>query len=294
MATHAREAAVDYAPSSPIVRDNAGHTPVVSIIIVNYETKGLLKYCLRRLFASALPEHTEVIVIDNASSDGSAAWAEREAANRNDLVVIANSKNTGFGAGNNEGIRRAKGKYCFIMNPDIVVREGALQRLVAFLEAHPKAAAVGPRLTHPDGTLQDSRFRFPGVMIPLYRRTPLGHFAFARREINHYCMADINHHAPHTVDWLLGAAILVRRDAITRVGLMDERYFLYFEDIDWCRRFWKEGYEVWYEPNAMLTHFHQRLSAEATGLNTLFSFATRVHIASGIKYFLKWGINNYV
>lgn len=260
---------------------------------MNYETKGLLKYCLRRLFASALPECTEVIVIDNASNDGSAAWATLEAAKRSDLTVVVNTRNTGFGAGNNEGIRRARGKYCFIMNPDIVVREGALQHLVHFLETHPQAAAVGPRLTHPDGTLQHSRFRFPGVMIPLYRRTPLGRFAFARRAIDAYCMMDVHHHTSHTVDWLLGAAILVRRDAIERVGLMDEQFFLYFEDIDWCRRFWKEGYEVWYEPRAMFTHFHQRLSAEATGLNTLFSFATRVHIASGIKYFLKWGVGKH-
>lgn len=253
-----------------------------------------MKYCLKRLFASSLPEPAEVIVVDNASKDGSAAWVTEQAVKRKNLFVIANTKNTGFGAGNNEGIRRARGQYCFIMNPDIVIREGALQRLVAFLREHPNVAAVGPRLTHPDGTLQHSRFRFPEVWIPFYRRTPLGRFAFARRAIDHYCMVDTDHTKPHKVDWLLGAAMLVRRDAIARVGLMDERYFLYFEDVDWCRRFWKEGFEVWYEPEATLTHFHQRLSAEATGLNTLFSFATRAHIASGIKYFLKWGIHNNV
>ncbi|MDO8582164.1 MAG: glycosyltransferase family 2 protein [bacterium] len=292
---------MDYVSSSSVTRSNASDVPLLSIIIVNYETKGLLKYCLKRLFASSLPKSTEVIVVDNASKDGSAEWLTNEELRmknhadhslRNSLFVIHNSRNVGFGAGNNEGIRRARGKYCFLMNPDIVIHEGALQHLLAFLDEHPKAAAVGPRLTHPDGTLQHSRFRFPDVWIPLYRRTPLGRFAFARRAIDHYCMSDVDHTKPHKVDWLLGAAILARRSAIERAGLMDERYFLYFEDIDWCRRFWKEGFEVWYEPKAMLTHFHQRLSAEATGLHTLFSFATRAHIASGIKYFLKWGIRN--
>lgn len=227
----------------------------------------------------------EVIVVDNGSSDGSAAMVR----NLFPLVrLFALKQNRGFGAGNNEGMRQARGEYILIMNPDIVVRQGAIEKLLDFLRMHPKVAAVGPRLSHPDGTLQYSSFRFPNVWIPLYRRTPLGRTAFARRAVAHYCMTERDHTHAHPVDWILGAAILIRRSAIALVGMMDERFFLYFEDMDWCRRFWKQGYEVWYEPRAVMTHFHQRLSAEATGIGTLFSFATRAHIASGIKYFLKW------
>lgn len=204
--------------------------------------------------------------------------------------LVRAAKNRGFAAGNNEGIRAARGKYALIMNPDIVVHAGAIRAMSDFLDAHSKAGMVGPRLLHPDGSLQYSCFRFPGLAIPLYRRTPLGRLPFARRAVNRYCMSEVDHMKARTVDWLLGACIMVRRSALSDVGLMDERFFLYFEDIDWCRRFWKEGYEVWYAPEAVLTHFHQRLSAEATGLETLFSRATRAHVASGIKYFLKWGI----
>ena len=285
MVSSDQETPMDSRASPPVASRDAGALPHLSVIIVNYQTKGLLKYCLRRFFASALPYAVEVIVVDNASNDGSAAMV-RALYPQVQLIVCA--KNRGFAAGNNEGLRRARGAYVLIMNADIVVRDGGIHALVQFLDTHPHVGIVGPRLLNPDGTLQYSCYRFPHLFIPLYRRTPLGYFSFARRHVARYCMEEMNHAVAHPVDWLLGACLLIRRNALSAVGCMDERYFLYFEDIDWCRRFWERGWEVWYAPQAALTHFHQRLSAEATGLSTLFSFATRAHIVSGIKYFWKW------
>lgn len=209
-----------------------------------------------------------------------------------DVRLFAEGANRGFAHGNNIGIAHARGKYVLIMNPDIVVRSGALEALADFLERHPRVAAVGPKLTNPDGSLQYSCFHFPDLFIPFYRRTVFGVLPFARRAIARYCMASANHAKAQAVDWLLGAAIMIRKSAIDAVGLMDERFFLYFEDVDWCRRFWEKHHEVWYVPEASLTHFHQRESAEVTGIATMFSKAARAHIVSYVKYFLKWRITS--
>jgi GT2 family glycosyltransferase len=112
--------------------------------------------------------------------------------------------------------------------------------------------------------------------------------SFARRAVEYFTMADYDHREARAVDWVTGAAMMVRRQAIEKVGLMDERYFFYFEDVDWCRRFWQSGWRVVYFPEAQMTHYHTRESAEKTGLWSLTSKMTRVHIRSGIKYFWKY------
>ncbi|MBI4281224.1 glycosyltransferase family 2 protein [Candidatus Uhrbacteria bacterium] len=285
MGHHAPQTSVDHAPSQVVATGHASALPLVSIVIVNYNTKGLLKYCLRGIAVAKLSFVYEVLVVDNASSDGSSDMVRRLFP---DVRLFPEATNRGFAHGNNIGIAHAHGRYVLIMNPDIVVRSGALETLADFLERHPHVAVAGPRLTNPDGSLQYSCFHFPDLFIPFYRRTLFGRLPFARRAIAQYCMTSANHAKAQTVDWLLGATIMIRKSAIDAVGLMDERFFLYFEDVDWCRRFWKEGHEVWYVPEASLTHFHQRESAEVTGIATMFSKAARAHIVSYVKYFWKW------
>jgi N-acetylglucosaminyl-diphospho-decaprenol L-rhamnosyltransferase len=256
-----------------------------SIIILNYKTPGLLKQCLRGLLHAQLKFSYEIIVVDNASHDESVEMVQEDFPN---VTLIAASANRGFAAGNNLGIRVAKGEYILIMTPDLAVFPGVLEQLLEYSKAHPDVGVVAPQLRNPDGSIQVSTYRFPNRWIPILRRTPLGKLPWGRRILRHYLMADWDRTSTRPVEWVLGACMLVPRSAIEKVGLLDERFFLYFEDIDWCRRFWEHGLAVVYYHEAALTHYHQRLSAESPGLTGIFSSLTRVHIMSGIRYFMKY------
>ncbi len=262
----------------------------LSILILNYQSKGLLKQCLRGIASAAISLSHEIIVIDNDSHDGSAAMVAQEFPS---VQLIASPVNGGYAAGNNLGLLAAQGSSVLLLNPDIAVYPGAIEKMVAFLDSHPDAAVVGPKLVNPDGSVQMSCYRFPDPLIPILRRTPLGRFGFARDRLRRYLMLDWDHRETRLVDWVLGACFLVRLSAIEHIGLLDERFFLYFEDVDWCRRFWEAGYTIYYYPEAQLTHYHQRLSAENPGLKGIFSATTRIHIFSGFQYFRKYGFDNH-
>lgn len=258
----------------------------LSIVILNYQSNGLLKQCLRGLAAARIRLEHELIVVDNHSIPSPAAFIRKEFPQ---VRLIESPFNGGYAAGNNLGLMAARGRYVLILNPDIAVFPGVIEQLHAFLESHPSAAVVAPKLVNPDRTTQMSCYRFPDPLIPILRRSPLGRFRFAKRRLRSYLMMDWAHNATQAVDWVLGACIMVRMSAIERVGLFDERFFLYFEDVDWCRRFWDAGYQVYYVSAAELVHFHQRISAVNPGLRGILSATTRVHIFSGFLYFLKYG-----
>lgn len=257
----------------------------LSIVILNYKSAGLVRNCVRGIFAAQPQLDFEVIVVDNASHDGLLAWL---AANYPQTKQVQLSANRGYAAGNNAGIKIAKGEYILILNPDITVLPGKLEQLVNFMEAHPTCGLAGPRLVNPDGTLQYSTYKFPSFWLPIFRRTFLGNIPALAPWIKKYQMMDWDHKDSRTVDWLLGACLIARQTAITQVGLMDERFFLYVEDTDWCRRFWAHKWEVWYAAAVELVHFHERLSAQKPLLTSLFSGITWIHISSWIKYFKKW------
>jgi GT2 family glycosyltransferase len=143
-------------------------------------------------------------------------------------------------------------------------------------------------LTHPDRTRQESAHSFTSPLIPLYRRTPLGRLPWARRALDRYFLRHEKLDRPTEVDWAIGAALFVRRQAIDEVGTMDERYFMYFEDTDWARRFWEKGWKVVYWPEAEIIHYHRRESADAGWFTGLFHRVTRIHLESAVKYFRKW------
>ncbi len=233
----------------------------------------------------AYPFAHEILVVDNASKDGSAEMVRTAFPT---VRLHAQKHNRGFAAGTNAGMNAARGKYLLIVNPDIVVEKGGVERLIDFAETNTHVALVGPKLVNPDGSIQDSCYNFPTLTTPAYRRTILGRLPHARRALHHFLIRDFDRSHGRPVPWLLGACLLARRTAVDHVGPMDERYFLYYEDIDWSRRFWQAGYTVWYEPSAILTHFHQRISAETRGIASVTSRFTRIHIASALKYFWKW------
>ncbi|MDP3965097.1 MAG: glycosyltransferase family 2 protein [bacterium] len=257
----------------------------LSIIILNYKSQGLTKQSLKGIELLKPNMEFETIVVDNNSGDGTAEmvrdefpWAK----------LIASSENRGYAAGNNLGIKASTGKYIMIMNPDIAIMNNSLEVLYRYMEEHPKVGLCGPRLINPDGSVQAScrTFQTPGIL--LYRRTPLGRLPFARKILRHHMMLDWDHGSNQPVDWMIGACFFVRREAMEKVGLLDERFFLYMEDLDWCRRFWQSGYEVHYVADAEMVHYHQRLSAENPGLSGVFSYGTRIHIKSAIRYFAKY------
>ncbi len=256
----------------------------LSIIILNYKAKGLVKQCLKGIKLLNLALNYEIIVVDNHSGDSCVEMIKQYFPH---VKLIESDKNRGFAAGNNLGLKEAQGKYVMILNPDITILEGAIEKMHEFMETNESVGVCGPKLINPDGTVQMSCYHFPKFMVPIYRRTFLGNLPWAKKNLHHYLMKDWDHNANREVDWLLGACLLVRRLAIDQVGLMDERFFLYFEDVDWCRRFWQAGFKVYYLAEAEMVHYHQRLSAENPGLRGLFSDTTRIHIASWIKYFAK-------
>lgn len=257
----------------------------LSIIILNYRTRGLLKECLRAIRWARPTVSVEVIVVDNDSRDGTPEMVRSEFP---DVRLIVSDRNLGYAGGNNLGLKAATGRCVMIMNPDIIVLSGSLETLVRYLDEHQDVGLVGPRLDNPDGTLQHSCYRFHTPWTPLFRRTPLGNLPLAQRSIRSFLMADTPHDAPMDVDWLLGGAVIARKKTIERVGFLDERFFMYFDDVDWSRRFWEAGLRVVYVPHSRMVHFHQRASAEGEWWTILSSKPGRMHVQSALKYFLKY------
>lgn len=256
----------------------------LSVVILNYKTAGLTKQCLAGLYKVKLPFDFEVIVVDNASDDSCLKIVKE---NFSDVICVQAERNDGYAAGNNFGLRLAQGEFILILNPDIIVIPGQIEKLVGFMELNPKVGLAGPRLLNPDGTLQLSAYRFPKVFTPLLRRTFLGKLSKAAWHLGQYQMTDWDHAENRAVDWLLGACLITRREGLKTVGYLDERYKLYVEDTDWAKSFWFKGYEVWYVAEAEFIHFHERLSAQGF-LSGVFTKVAWRHVASWMKYFWKW------
>ncbi|MBI4239880.1 glycosyltransferase family 2 protein [Candidatus Uhrbacteria bacterium] len=259
----------------------------ISIIIVNYHAKGLVRECVKSVIRSAPKCSYEIIVVDNGCESG---LAELLKSRFPSVVYVGLKKNYGFSGGVNAGIALATGTYILVSNMDITVLPGSLDTLYGYMEKNPDIGIVGPRLLNPDRTVQQSYYRFHTLMTPVYRRLASSSWIpGSTQNLSHFLMKDCDVSEGMDVDWLLGAALFVRRSSLNKVGLMDsKRFFLYFEDTDWCRRFWQKGYRVRYVPQATMIHLYGRDSAKKKGLFALLEKATRTHIASGMKYFLKY------
>lgn len=252
----------------------------VSVIIVTYNSRSVLGPCLDSLKRQSLSRSTEVIVVDNASTDGTPAFVTDS---HPWVDLHAGAENVGFSSGVNAGMRAARGKYFLILNPDTIVREDAIANLFDFMEATPDAGIVGPKLVFHDGNLQYSCRRFYNWRVLLLRRTFFGKIFQNSRAVSDHLMMDFDHDSTRKVDWLLGAAMMVRREAVQSVGAMDERFFLYFEDVDWCYRMKRKQWGVYYHPDSVIVHEHARESAQSV-LNRSFL----AHLASLIRYYDKW------
>lgn len=223
-----------------------------SIIIVNWNTKNLLRRCIDSVpEAFSENENYEVIVVDNDSSDQSVAIAEGSVQKFQSFMM---KKNLGFAKANNVGIRQATGETLILLNPDTEVLPGSLTSLIKFTKTRQDVAAVGPKLLNTDSTLQPSCRRFPEPLVLAMMFLKIHHF-FPNLEI--YCkyqMMDFIYDHEAFVDQIMGACMVIPRKAIDKIGLLDEKYWIWFEEVDWCKRAYEAGMKVWFSPSAEIIH----------------------------------------
>ncbi len=248
----------------------------LSIVIVNWNTRRLLRACLQSLQVGfdRNAGAWEVIVVDNDSSDGS---REMLTAEFPWVLRIDNPSNTGFAAANNQALQMAGGKFFLLLNADTVVPPEGLSRLLQFMRENPYVGAAGPRLLNPNGSLQTSCYPEPTLFREFWRVFHLDRF----RPVGVYDMRGWDPLTPRTVDNILGACMLLRRETVDQVGPMDEGYFMYSEEIDWCLRIRRAGWQIWWVPQAEIVH----LGGQSTRQSRREMF---LHLYRGkIRYFRK-------
>lgn len=231
----------------------------LSIIIVNWNVRELLRACLHSISEGRGDLDVEVIVVDSGSEDGSAAMARQEFPW---VRLIACEENVGFPRGNNIGLGEANGRFLLLLNPDTELVGDALSRMVDYLRRQPDVGVLGPQLLNPDGTVQSSRRRFPTLATAFLESTWLQPWA-PQRLLRRYYAADLPDDAVADVDWVTGACMLARRQVAAAIGGMDEDYFMYSEELDWCRRMKDAGWRVVYFPSAQVVHHVGKSSEQA-------------------------------
>ncbi len=231
----------------------------LSVITVSWNVRDLLRDCLKSVETNRDGINIEMIVVDAASSDGSVEMVREEFPW---VKLIASAENLGFPRGNNVGILASSGRHILLLNPDTVVLDNALKIMVDYLDNHLSVGAVGPQLLNADGSVQSSRRRFPTFWTGVFESTWLERFA-PRRILQRYYAQDLPDNRESDVDWIIGACLMVPRRVVERVGLLDEGYFMYSEELDWCRRIKDAGWRVIYLPWARIMHFVGKSSEQA-------------------------------
>ena len=238
----------------------------LAVVILNYNTRDLLRDCLRSLQAQAGLRFA-VCVVDNASGDGS---AEMVAADFPDAALIRNKHNAGFSAGNNLGLRhfgfpdRPQARYAMLLNPDTLLPADALHHLVRFADGQPDVGIVGPKLVLPDGSLDKAcRRSFPTPEVSFYRLTGLSALFPRSRRFGRYNLTFLDEDAQADVDAVVGACMMLRAEVIAQIGLLDEQFFMYGEDLDWCLRAKQAGYRVVYYPAVVVQHVKRAASGNS-------------------------------
>ena len=250
--------------------------PDISIIIVSWNVRERLRACLDSLPRAVAS--IETIVVDAASADGTPEMVRAEFPF---VRLIACSDNVGYSRGNNLGLAQARGQYALILNPDTQLAGQSLAVMAAYLDDHPRVGVLGPRLVLADGSVQPSRRRFPSLTTALFESTWLAGLA-PRRVLEHYYAADLPEAETAEVDWLVGAALMVRRAVWEQVGLLDEGFFMYSEELDWQRRIRAAGWQIVYLPTAVVRHFEAQSSAQVPA-------ATHIRFnTSKVRYFRKY------
>lgn len=264
----------------------------VALTIVNYNTKDLLLYCLKKIYQAKINIPFQVIVLDNASKD--ADLVEEEVISKYPMVeFIKQSKNYGYTKGVNICAKKSNSDYIFNINTDAFVDPGVVESMASYLDKNPSVGLIGPQLLNFDSSIQESSYHFLTPLIALYRRTPIGLLPFAQKALNHFRMLDWDHNSIKEVDWLLGAAYMFPKKVIEEIGYLDEDMFLYLSDTYFAWQVWEAGYKVVYYPKVKIYHYHRRTSNSGFVLDLLFKKVYWIHIQDGIKFFIKtWKKSN--
>ncbi|MFH1568413.1 MAG: glycosyltransferase family 2 protein [Gemmatimonadota bacterium] len=227
--------------------------PDVTVVIPSYNTRDLMEQALRTVQEAGAGLAVEVFVVDNASRDGS---PEMVRARFPETRLICNDRNLGFAAANNQAFRQARGRYVLLLNSDTIVRPDTLRTLVGFLDQHPEAGAAGCKILNPDGSLQlESRRGFPTPAAALYKLSGLSRLFPGSRRFGQYNLTYLDPEEVAEVDALSGSCMMVRREVLQQVGQLDEAYFMYGEDLDWCYRMRQAGWRIYYVPHTEIIHF---------------------------------------
>ena len=223
----------------------------LSIIIVNWNAQDLLRKCLDHVQTTVQTTSYEIIVIDNGSTDGSQALLK---AGFPDVKLIENAENAGFARANNQGMQIAAGRYFLLLNSDAFVEAGTIDTMIQFMDDHPEAGMSACQLLYEDRSLQPSAYAYPTLKTELYTTLQLNRFFPKNREFGKQAMTYWDFNDTRPVDAVMGAFMLVRREVVDQVGMMDESYFMYSEEIDWCYRIQQQGWQILYNPAVQTVH----------------------------------------
>ncbi|MDO8499618.1 MAG: glycosyltransferase family 2 protein [bacterium] len=270
----------------------------INIVFLNYLSKDNVLNALSSLVADIqnCPFDAQITVTDNSQNkDG---IKDELAQKFSQVKYIDCGGNIGFGKGNNIGFANTPARYYFALNPDTIIPDNSktIERIIRFMDANPKIGMMGPKLLNSDGTVQYScyRFDFWSIFIKPFRQIGLDKkFTWAKNLSNRLEMKDWDHAETRPVDWVMGSAMVARKAVTDKVGWFDDRYFMYMEDSDWCRRMWEAGWPVYYVHDIVITHKHARESAKVPGvLKALFkNRLARIHLKSWAQYIWKWKNN---
>ncbi|MFH1046738.1 MAG: glycosyltransferase family 2 protein [Patescibacteria group bacterium] len=234
----------------------------LSIIILNWKVKDLLRKCLTSVYQHTSGISFEVFVVDNDSRDGSVEMVLKEFPQ---VTLIANNRNVGFAAGNNQAIEQASGEFVLLLNPDTELKDNALAKMVSVMTAYPLAGVCGPKLLNPDGSLQSSVRRYPTFWTQALVMLKLHHVLTGSRALRRYLATDFDYAREQDVEQVMGAAFMIRCGVLTDIGPLDEDYFIWFEEVDYCKRARDAGYQVLYTPQAEVIHHGGESFAQAFG-----------------------------
>lgn len=267
----------------------------ITIVYLNYLMKRDLLQSLESLLCDLAncPYAVAVVVADNSGNRDGIRYALRQ--QFPSVQYVDCGGNVGFGRGNTIGFQHVSARYYFALNCDTLIPHGSrtIERIIRFMDEHPRIGCIGPKLINSDGSVQSSRYRFDwrALMVKPFRH--LGwdkKYRWAKRQADRLQMNDVDSESTRPVDWVLGAALVVRREVVEQVGWFDPRYFMYMEDADWCRAMWAGGWPVYYVHDIAIVHRHERGSAAVPGLfrALLKNSLTRMHARSWLQFLWKW------
>ncbi len=251
----------------------------ISISIVSYNSLDFLRECLDSILKNPPKSKYEIIVTDNASTDGTAQFLKT---NYPQVTLISNTRNIGFAAANNKAIEGSRSKYVLLINSDCIVYEKSLDNLIDFMERNPGAGIAGPKITNSDGTVQLSCRRFPSLLNAT-AHTILGDIFPGNPFSKKYKLADIHRDNSLKVDWVSGSCMIIRKRALEDTGFLDERYFMYVEDVDICYRMWQKDWVVYYCPQAEVMHH----IAGSAGSGRLGRIRSSFRMQKSVFYFFR-------